>query len=62
LKTKLSPLDIQQTRAARREDQTRRFRRSQSIGLLLFALAVFAWRLIQAPAGSIFAPGWWRFW
>ena len=60
--SRIESLDVQRGREARREDQTRRFRRNQALGLLLFALAVFAWRLIQAPAGSIFAPGWWRFW
>lgn len=59
---RIESLDVQQSRSARREAQSRHFRRNQAIGLLLFALAIFAWRLIQAPAGSIFAPGWWQFW
>ena len=59
---RIESLDVQQARTARRDAQSRRFRRNQAIGLLLFALAIFGFRLIQAPAGSIFTPGWWRLW
>jgi hypothetical protein len=59
---RIESLDVQEGRAARRDEQSRRFRRNQAIGLLLFALAIFAYRLIQAPAGSIFVHGWWRLW
>jgi len=59
---RLQSLDVQQQRAARRDEQRRLFRRNQAIGLLLIALAVLIYRLLHTPSGWIFPAGWWRLW
>ena len=51
-----------QQRKASREAQTKTFRRNQAIGLLLFAAAILAYRLVHTPSGWLFPPGWWRLW
>jgi hypothetical protein len=52
----------EQQRKARREAQRRAFQRNQSIGLLLLAAAVLAYRILHTPSGWLFPPGWWRLW
>ena len=59
---KLESLSSARERKAAREVQTRAFRRNQSIGLLVIALAILAYRILHTPAGWLFPAGWWRLW
>lgn len=59
---RLKPLDQVQAAKVRRESQRRLFHRNQAIGLLLAAGAILAYRLLHAPSGWLFPPGWWRLW
>jgi uncharacterized membrane protein YdbT with pleckstrin-like domain len=56
----IKPYFEEQAELARREAQTRVFRRNQAIGLVLVALAILIFWLLRTNPGWIFPPGWWR--
>ncbi len=59
---RLQPLNVQQERANSRERQRLLFRRNQYLGLLVVALGILVYRLLQIPSGTLFHAGWWRLW
>jgi len=60
VETRIKPYFEEQAELARREAQTRVFRRNQAIGLVLVALAILVFWLFRTNLGWIFPPGWWR--
>jgi len=57
---RLKPYDEQQRALQGREALRLLHRRNQTIGLLLAAAAVLAYRLFHTPAAWLFPKGWWR--
>jgi uncharacterized ion transporter superfamily protein YfcC len=57
---RIKPHFEQEAEKARREEQTRVFRRNQALGLVLLAMAILAWGLFHTNPKWIFPPGWWR--
>jgi hypothetical protein len=60
VETHIKPYREQQAEEARREQQTRVYRRNQVFGVLLVAAAICAWWLFHTNPKWIFPPGWWR--
>jgi len=50
----------QEAEKRRRERNTSLFRRNQSFGLVIFAIAILLWRLFHTNLKWIFPQGWWR--
>jgi hypothetical protein len=60
VETRIKPYHEQEAEKARREEQTRVFRRNQVFGLVLVAAAICLWWLLHTNPKWIFPPGWWR--
>ncbi|HKF48597.1 MAG TPA: hypothetical protein VKB38_14670 [Terracidiphilus sp.] len=58
--SRIKPHDQEQAELARREEQTRVFRRNQVFGVLMVAAAIFIFWLIRAKPGWVLPAGWWR--
>lgn len=58
--TRIKPHQQEQAERARREQQTRLFRRNQTFGLLIVAAAIFIWWLVHTKPGWVLPAGWWR--
>jgi hypothetical protein len=58
--TRIKPYFQDVAESAKRDRQSREFRRNQIFGLLLVALAVLVWGLLRANPTWIFPSGWWR--
>lgn len=58
--TRIKPHAQQQLAHARRDAQTRLFRRNQGIGLLLLAAAILVWWIFHAHHAWLFPAGWTR--
>ena len=57
---RIKPHAQQQAGAARRDQQSRAFRRNQVFGLLTLAAAIVLFWLVRAPHGWAFPAGWWH--
>jgi hypothetical protein len=57
---RIKPHEQQVAEAARRTEQTRRFRRNQVFGLLMVAAAIFAYWLFHTRPGWVLPAGWWH--
>jgi hypothetical protein len=57
---RIKPHSEQVAETERRAAQTRRFRRNQVFGLLLFAAGIFVWWLVHTKPGWVLPAGWWR--
>ena len=57
---RIKPHAEQVAEAERREIQRRAFRRNQTCGLLIIAVAILVWWLFHTNPKWIFPPGWWR--
>ena len=60
VQTRIKPYAQQQAEQARRNEQSRVYRRNQVFGLLIVAVAICAWWLWHTNPKWIFPPGWWR--
>jgi len=60
VQTLIKPYNQQAAETARRERQTRVFRRNRTFGLMLVAAAILAWALFHTNPQWIFPQGWWR--
>lgn len=56
----IKPYNQQVAENTRRERQTRAFRRNQTFGLVLVAMAILLWGLFHTNPQWIFPQGWWR--
>jgi len=57
---RIKPYFEEQAELERRAAQTRVFRRNQTIGLVLVAMAILIFWLFQTNPAWIFPAGWWR--
>jgi hypothetical protein len=57
---RIKPYFQQVAEKARRDEQTRFYRRNQVFGVLLVAAAILLWWLFHTNPKWIFPPGWWR--
>jgi hypothetical protein len=57
---RIKPYFEEKAEEERRAEQTRAFRRNQTIGLVLVAGAILVYWLFRANPGWIFPAGWWR--
>ena len=57
---RIKPYLEEQAELARREAQTRIYRRNEAIGLVLIALAILVFWLFRTNPKWIFPTGWWR--
>ena len=57
---RIKPYLQQQAERERRAEQTRLFRRNQTLGLVIVAAAILVWWLFHTNPGWIFPTGWWR--
>jgi hypothetical protein len=60
VQTHIKPYNQQVAAQARRERQTRVFRRNRTFGLVLVAAAILLWGLFHTNSQWIFPKGWWR--
>jgi hypothetical protein len=60
VQTRIKPHSQQVAEKARRAEQTRAYRRNQTLGLVLVAAAILFWWLFRTNPKWIFPPGWWR--
>ncbi|HEY1160996.1 MAG TPA: hypothetical protein VGE83_10220 [Terracidiphilus sp.] len=60
VETRIKPYFQEVEEKARREEQTRVYRRNQIFGLLLVAGAILVFWLFRTNPKWIFTPGWWR--
>jgi hypothetical protein len=57
---RIKPYFEQVAEKARREEQTRVYRRNQVLGLVLVAGAILIWWVLHTNSTWIFPAGWWR--
>lgn len=60
VQTRIKPYNQQVAEKARRQEQTRVYRRNQIFGLVLVASAILLIWLLRTNPKWIFPPGWWR--
>jgi hypothetical protein len=60
VQTRIKPYLQQVAEMARRAEQTRVYRRNQTIGLVMVAAAILVLWLFHTNPKWIFPPGWWR--
>jgi hypothetical protein len=58
---RIRPYFEEQAEVARREQQTRVYRRNEAVGLVLIAVVILGWWLWHTNPAWIFPTGWWRF-
>ncbi|MDR3727044.1 MAG: hypothetical protein P4K86_08390 [Terracidiphilus sp.] len=58
--TRIKPYNQQAAEDARREWQTRAFRRNRTFGLMMVAAVILLWGLFHTNPQWIFPQGWWR--
>ena len=57
---RIKPYLQEKAEEARREEQTRVYRRNQAIGLVLVAVGILVFWLFRTNPKWIFPTGWWR--
>jgi hypothetical protein len=57
---RIKPYAEEQAELERRAEQTRVYRRNQTIGLVLIAMAILVFWLFRTNPKWIFPTGWWR--
>jgi hypothetical protein len=57
---RIKPYAQQLAEQERRDEQSRVYRRNQTLGLLIMAAVICAWWLFHTNPKWIFPPGWWR--
>ena len=57
---RIKPYLQERAEQARRAEQTRLYRRNQTLGLVLLAAAILTFWLFRTNPQWIFPPGWWR--
>jgi hypothetical protein len=60
VQTRIKPHHQQVAEQAHRAEQTRVYRRNQTLGLVIVAAAICLWWLFHTNPKWIFPPGWWR--
>ena len=60
VQTRIKPYYQELAEKARREEQTRVYRRNQVFGLVMVAGAILIWWLFRTNPKWIFPAGWWR--
>ena len=60
VQTRIKPYLQQVAEKVRRAEQTRVYRRNQTLGLVMVAAAILVWWLFHTNPNWIFPPGWWR--
>jgi hypothetical protein len=60
VQTRIKPYYQELAEKARREEQTRVYRRNQVFGLVMVAGAILIWWLFRTNPKWIFPVGWWR--
>jgi uncharacterized membrane protein YkgB len=60
VETRIKPYLENEDEEARRVEQTRVYRRSQAIGLVIVAVSILVFWLFRTHPKWIFPVGWWR--